>query len=316
VESIGVLCSAVSERRTQRARRNAALADTYLDELRVVRRLADNTITSYGRDLTTLIRFVDGREAELTGLSRHDLEAFVRQLMSSGLSPRSVARVVACVRGLFRFLVTDGVMDVSPAGDLRAPRAWPALPKSLSTDDVDRLIDQPDTTTASGLRDRALIELLYATGLRVSELVSLKPIDLNLRVGHLTCLGKGGKERLVPMGRPAIAWVTRYMKVARPQLLGDRTSPMLFVNARGGVSLSRVGFWKILKKYARSAGLPRYLSPHVLRHSFATHLLDRGADLRSIQTLLGHADLSTTQIYTHILDARLKAAYDEFHPRP
>ena len=304
------------ERRTAHGRRNAELADTYLDELRVARRLADNTIRSYRRDLTTLLRFVDGRGAALTGLSRHDLEAFVRQLMSSGLAPRSVARVVACVRGLFRFLVTDGVLDISPADDLRAPRAWPALPKFLSYDDIDRLIDQPDTTTAPGLRDRALIELLYATGLRVSELVSLKPADLNLKSGYLTCMGKGGKERLVPIGGAAVEWVTRYVATARPTLLGARTSPMLFVNARGGASLSRVGFWKILKKHARAASLPRYLSPHVIRHSFATHLLERGADLRSIQTLLGHADLSTTQIYTHILNARLKAVYDEFHPRP
>ena len=306
----------MSERRTTRARRNAELVDTYLDELRVARRLSANTLTSYGRDLTALLRFVDGRGAGLIDLSRHDLEAFVRQLMSSGLSPRSVARMVACVRGLFRFLVTDGVLNASPADDLRAPRAWTALPKFLSCDDVERLIAQPDTTTAAGLRDRALIEVLYATGLRVSELVSLKPVDLNLNVGYLTCMGKGGKERLVPMGGAAIEWVTRYMRTARPQLLGERTSAMLFVNARGGTSLSRVGFWKILKKHAQHAGLPRYLSPHVLRHSFATHLLERGADLRSIQTLLGHADLSTTQIYTHILNTRLKAVYDEFHPRP
>ena len=306
----------MSERRTARARRNAELADTYLTELRVARRLSQNTIASYGRDLTTLMRFVDGRRARLTALTRQDLEAFVRQLMSSGLSPRSVARDVACVRGLYRFLVTDGVLDASPADDLRAPRAWPALPKFLSLDDVERLIAQPDTTTAAGLRDRALIELLYATGMRVSELVAVKTVDLKLKAGYLTCMGKGSKERLVPMGSAAVEWVGRYARTARPKLLGGRTSPMLFVNARGGPGLSRVGFWKILKKYGRQAGLPRDLSPHVLRHSFATHLLDRGADLRSIQTLLGHADLSSTQIYTHILDARLKAVYDEFHPRP
>ena len=201
-----------------------------------------------------------------------------------------------------------------PADDLRAPRAWPALPKFLSCDEVDRLIDQPDTTSLLGLRDRALIELLYATGMRVSELVSVRSSDLNLRGGYLACLGKGSKERLVPMGRQAVKWVQRYMDTGRPHLLRGGDSPWLFLNFRGQ-QLGRVGFWKILKKHALGAGLSRELSPHVVRHSFATHLLERGADLRVIQDLLGHADLSTTQIYTHVLEARLKAVYDEFHPR-
>ena len=235
--------------------------------------------------------------------------------MASGLAPRSVARIVACVRGFYRFLQIDRHMPSNPADDLRAPRSWPALPKFLSMDEVDTLIRQPDTATAIGIRDRALIELLYATGLRVSELVSLRPGDLHLDAGYLICLGKGNKERLVPMGGAAVEWVRRYLASARPVLLGKRTSGWIFVNARGGIRLTRVGFWKRLKHYARQAGLPRDLSPHVLRHSFATHLLERGADLRSIQTLLGHADLSTTQIYTHVLAARLRAVYDECHPR-
>ena len=235
--------------------------------------------------------------------------------MASGLAPRSVARTVACVRGFYRFLLIDGHVNSNPADDLRAPRSWPALPKFLSIDEVDALIGQPDTTSAIGIRDRALIELLYATGLRVSELVSLQPGDLHLDEGYLTCLGKGNKERLVPIGGAAIEWLRRYFADARPALLGPRISDRVFVNARGGVRLTRVGFWKKLKHYARQAGLSRDLSPHVLRHSFATHLLERGADLRSIQSLLGHADLSTTQIYTHILAARLKAVYDECHPR-
>ena len=306
----------MTERRTARARINAALVDAYLDDLRVTRRLSDNTIESYGRDLTALMRYTDSRRTRVAALTRQDLEAFVRYLMTTGLSPRSVARVVACVRGFYRFLVTNGHARVNPADDLRAPRAWPALPKFLSCEEVDRLIEQPDASTAAGLRDRALIELLYATGLRVTELVSIRPEALNLRAGYLICMGKGGKERLVPIGSAAVDWVRRYTRTGRRQLLGGRESPRLFVNARGGGRLSRVGFWKILKKYGRLAGLRPDLSPHVLRHSFATHLLERGADLRSIQTLLGHADLSTTQIYTHILDARLKAVYDEFHPRP
>ena len=218
--------------------------------------------------------------------------------------------------GFYRFLMLDGHVAVNPANDLRAPRAWPALPKFLSMEEVDRLIEQPDTSTAKGLRDRALVELLYATGMRVSELVSLRPGDLNLAASYLTCTGKGAKQRIVPMGRQSVAWVRRYVDLGRAQLLRNRSSPYLFVNARRRTALTRVGFWKILKAYGRQAGLSPDLSPHVLRHSFATHLLERGADLRAIQTLLGHADLSTTQIYTHILEARLKMVYEQYHPRP
>ena len=290
---------------------NRELVEAYLDELRGVRRLSPNTVESYHRDLAGLLRFA-GRRRVVT-LGRPDLEAFARHLMESGLSPRSVARAVACVRGFFKFLVRDGQLRQDPADELRAPRAWPSLPRFLTCEQVDRLLHEPDTSTPGGLRDRALLELLYATGMRVSELVSVRPSDLNLKAGYLTCMGKGAKERLIPIGRHAVEWIGRYTRVSRPSLAAP-DSPWLFVNARGG-RLSRVGFWKILKKYAKQAGLPYELSPHVLRHSFATHLLERGADLRSIQTLLGHADLSTTQIYTHILEARLKAVYDEFHPR-
>ena len=289
------------------------LVDTYLDELRSARRLAPNTIESYQRDLASLVRYAEGDKRGIDQFDRSDLESFVRQLRTEGLSPRSVARAVACVRGFYAFLVRDGHAPRNPSDDLRAPRAWPSLPKCLSIDQVDQLINQPDTSTAIGLRDRALIELLYATGMRVSELVAVRPLDLNLKSGCLVCMGKGSKERLVPIGRHAVKWIRDYMTRARPTL-APADCPWLFVNARGG-RLSRVGFWKILKKHARLAGLPADSSPHVVRHSFATHLLDRGADLRSIQSLLGHADLSTTQIYTHVLEARLKAVYDEFHPR-
>ena len=287
----------------------------YLDELRVSRRLSPNTILAYRRDLDRLAVFAMRLDRSLERLDRHDLEAFIRQMLSSGLSPRSVARIVAGVRGFYRFLVLDGRLPGSPADDLRAPRSWPALPRFLSIDEVDRLLAQPDAGTPAGVRDRALLELLYATGMRVTELVTLKTGDVSLVGGFLTCLGKGARERIVPIGRVATDWVGRYLASARPTLLKDRESTFLFVNARGGLTLSRVGFWKIIKKYGRLAGLTQELSPHMLRHSFATHLLERGADLRVIQTLLGHADLSTTQIYTHILEARLKAVYDEFHPR-
>ncbi len=293
------------------------IVNEYLDHLRVERRLAAHTLESYARDLAALGRFAAGREQRIDALDRRALEAFVREQMHRGLAPRSVARRVAAVRGFYKFLVLDKRLDRSPADDLAPPRAWPALPKFLSIEDVDALIARPDVSTPRGLRDRAMIELLYATGLRVSELVNVRAADLHVQEQYLTCIGKGSKERIVPMGDQAADWIARYVRDARPHLMGSRRTArdaVLFLNGRGG-RLSRVGFWKILKRYGRAAGLPKTLSPHVLRHSFATHLLDRGADLRAIQLMLGHADLSTTQIYTHVLEARLRSVYDRFHPR-
>jgi integrase/recombinase XerD len=287
---------------------------TYLDHLRVERRLADHTLEAYDRDLAALASFAEELGRAVETLSRADLEALVRRRMTAGLSPRSVARGVAAVRGLYRFLVLTGRLAADPAADLKPPRAFATLPRFLAVDEVDRLIAQPDTATPLGLRDRALIEVVYATGMRVSELLGLRIADLTLSEGCLTCTGKGGKQRLVPIGDQAVAWLERYQREARPALVRDRRAPWVFVNARGG-RLTRVGFWKILKGHARTAGLPADLSPHVLRHSFATHLLERGADLRAIQMMLGHADLSTTQIYTHVLEARLRAIYDRYHPR-
>ena len=290
--------------------------DAYLTPLTVERRLAANSVESYARDLAMLGQFAAGSGTRPESLTRTDLESLVRSLMADGRSPRSVARAVACYRGFYRFLLIDGRLKTNPADDLRPPRAWKALPRYLSIDDVDLLLAQPDVSTPRGLRDRALIELLYATGMRVSELIGLRPADVNLESSYLTCTGKGQKQRIVPIGDEAGAWVRRYLRDARPQLLGKRSSPRLFVNARGGgPGLTRVGFWKILKTYARLAGLKMSISPHVLRHSFATHLLDRGADLRAIQMMLGHADLSTTQIYTHVLEQRMRSVYDRFHPR-
>jgi len=294
----------------------AAAIDAYLEHLRVERRVSGHTLEAYARDLRALADYAERRDRSVLALSRADLEGFVRDRMSRGLAPRSVARAVAAVRGLYKFLVVDQRLPVSPADDLAAPKSWPALPAALTVDEVDRLIAAPDVTTTRGLRDRAFIELLYATGLRVSELVGLGAADLNIEGGYLTCVGKGSKERLVPIGDEAARWVARYLAQARPALAaaGRGGGSRLFLNARGG-PLSRVGAWKVLKGYAPAAGLARGLSPHMLRHSFATHLLDRGADLRSIQMMLGHADLSTTQIYTHVLEGRLRTLYDRFHPR-
>jgi integrase/recombinase XerD len=296
-------------------RQRPAAIDAYLDHLRVERRLADHTLDSYGRDLAALAGFAHVRNRTIDSLERPDLEAFVRAQMARGLSPRSVARMVAAVRGLYRFLALDRQEARNPADDLHAPRAWPSLPKFLSMEEVDALIAQPDVATPLGLRDRAMIELLYATGLRVSELVSLRLSDLHLDEQFVTCIGKGNKERLVPIGEEAARWIRTYQASARGTLLKGRSSPRLFLNVRGG-PLSRVGFWKVLKQYGRRAHVRSTLSPHVVRHSFATHLLERGADLRAIQLMLGHADLSTTQIYTHVLEARLRSIYERFHPRP
>ena len=291
------------------------MIDAYITYLRDVRRVSPNTVESYARDLAGLAAYADERKQTVEALGRRELEAFVRSLMTRGLAPRSVARTVACVRGFYKFLALERKLDESPAADLRAPRAWPALPKFLSLEEVDALLAAPDASTPRGLRDKALLEVLYASGMRVSELVAVKPGDLNLDEGYLTCVGKGDKQRIVPVGQNAADWLTRYVRDGRAALLRKRSSPWVFVNARDGGPLSRVGFWKVLKAYGVRAGIAREISPHVLRHSFATHLLERGADLRAIQVMLGHADLSTTQIYTHVLEARLRAVYDRFHPR-
>ena len=287
----------------------------YLSHLEVERRVAANTLAAYRRDLARLAAAADRRKQPIEALSRSDLEREVREAMASGLSPASTARFVATVRGFYRFLRVSGRAAQNPSDDLHAPRAFLSLPKFLSLDEVDALLAAPDVSTPRGVRDRALIEVLYATGLRVSELVGLRIADVRLEQGYLQCAGKGGKQRLVPLGEEAVAWVRRYLAEGRPALTRQRESPWLFLNARNARALGRIGFWKILKGYGAAAGVRSRLSPHVLRHSFATHLLDRGADLRAIQAMLGHADLSTTQIYTHVLEARLRLVYDRFHPR-
>ena len=287
----------------------------YLRHLEVERRLAAHTLEAYARDLARLARFAAARRTRVEALTRTALETFVRDAMASGISPASVARLVAAVRGFYRFLRTTERVAENPAEDLRAPRTFTSLPRFLAAEEVDALLAAPDVSTARGLRDRTLIEVLYATGLRVSELVGLRLPDVRLSEGLIQCLGKGRKQRVVPLGDEAAAWIRRYVAEARPVLAKGRESVWLFLNARDARALSRSGFWKILKAYGRRAALRSRLSPHVIRHSFATHLLERGADLRTIQTMLGHADLSTTQIYTHVLEARLRQAYDRFHPR-
>jgi integrase/recombinase XerD len=291
-----------------------AITEEYLDHLRVERGLAPNSLLAYGRDLARLGVYARGRRKTLLALRQADLADFMGNLRSAGLSPRSVARSVHCIRGLYRFAVREGRLPVDPMENLKAPRAFKGLPRSLTPAQVDALLEAPDATTPLGIRDRAMLEVLYASGLRVSELIGLKPGDLDLEVGLLTCFGKGRKERLVPVGGVAVRWVVRYLREVRPTLTKDGGDPSLFLNQRGR-RLSRMGVWSIVRRHAVTAGVERVLTPHVLRHSFASHLLERGADLRSLQAMLGHADISTTQIYTHVTRERLRKLYDQFHPR-
>ena len=286
----------------------------YLDHLRVERALAANSLEAYGRDLARLEAWAGERGRRPEGLRQADLSDFIGFLHGRGLGPRSVARAVHGIRGFYRFAVREGRLEADPMENLRPPRAFKALPRFLTTAQVDRLLASPDVSVPLGLRDRAILEVLYATGLRVSELTGLRPADVDLVVGIVTAFGKGRKERLVPLGREAQGWVGRYLAEARPVLARGRASPALFLNHRGG-RLSRMGLWGIVRRHAVASGVERVLTPHVLRHSFATHLLERGADLRALQAMLGHADISTTQIYTHVTRERLRRVYDQFHPR-
>lgn len=280
-----------------------------------------NTRLAYERDLARLALFAKTREKSVEQLARPDLEALVRASMVEGRSAASTARLVSGVRGFYRFLAISGRISANPAVDLKPPRAPKALPRFLSAPEVEALLAAPDVSTPRGLRDRALLEVLYATGLRVTELVKLKATEVRRDEGYVQVLGKGGKERIVPLGETARDWIDRYVRDARSRLSDDRACQELFVSGwrekgtRRPRPLTRAGFWKLLRGYGRQAGIRSHLSPHVVRHSFATHLLEHGADLRAIQAMLGHSDLSTTQIYTHVLEARLRHVYDRFHPR-
>jgi integrase/recombinase XerD len=286
----------------------------YLDHLRVERGLALNSLLAYGRDLAKLTDFAAARGRIALELGQRDLADFMGALRDQGLSARSVARAVHAVRGLYRFAVREGRLESDPMENLRAPRAFTALPRYLSLDQVDALLAAPAGSGPLALRDRAILEVLYASGLRVSELTGLRVEDVDLDVGILRCLGKGRKERLVPVGDQACACVRRYLEEARPGMARRGVSPFLFLSNRGA-RLTSSGLWGLVRRHAVAAGVEHVLTPHVLRHSFATHLLERGVDLRSLQAMLGHADISTTQIYTHITSERLRRIYDKFHPR-
>jgi integrase/recombinase XerD len=286
----------------------------FLDFARVEKGLARNSIESYHRDLIEFSRFVHKLGKSSGEITREDLRNFLKLLYERNLAPRSAARILVSIRGFFAFLVREGRVEHDPTSEIEAPKLDQSLPKTLSADEVEQLLAQPDTSTPLGLRDKALLELLYATGMRVSELIHVRLADIDKEMGIVRCLGKGNKERLIPVGKSAIRAVEAYMAQSRAALVGKKTSPWLFVN-RWGAVLSRVGSWKIISAYGRKAKIPTKLTPHLLRHSFATHLLERGADLRSIQLMLGHSDISTTQIYTHVMKERLKQVYQSHHPR-
>jgi integrase/recombinase XerD len=284
----------------------------YLSFLRVEKGLSSNTLNSYRRDIEKLGAFAKGCGMEIQNLSRGEVGGWVKSLLEAGLSPRSIARAVSGVKGFYKFLLRDGLIKDDPTSDLLSLKLPRNLPSFLSEDELDGLLRGPDLGSIIGLRDRAILELIYATGLRVSEAVGLTLNDLDMERGIVTCRGKGGKQRFVPVGRSALKFVREYLKV-RPELSGEKVSAQLFLK-KGGGSVTRQDVWQLVKKYARTLELDG-VSPHSLRHSFATHLMQRGADSRSVQTLLGHSDLGTTQIYTHITNRHLRDAYETFHPR-
>jgi integrase/recombinase XerD len=295
-----------------------AASDAYLNYIRVERGLSRNTLEAYGSDLYKFTEFLLNRRLSLSRVKRDDVVDFLSSLYRSGLDSRSVARHLVTVRSFFKFLVTDGIVNTDPTTNLESPKIRQTLPSFLSVKEIEKLLTLPDVRTPLGLRDRALLDVLYSCGLRVTELVSLRADNIDFELGCIRCIGKGDKERLVPIGRKALESVQKYMAEARPRLMRSRRraklSNAIFINAHGG-QLGRVGIWKILAAYGRAMGLRKKLTPHKLRHSFATHLLDRGADLRSVQMMLGHADISTTQIYTHVMEDRLKNVYKAHHPR-
>jgi integrase/recombinase XerD len=288
--------------------------DLFLDYLTVEKGLAKNSLASYGTDLRRFGAYLAKKDIELDDVERVEIVRHFQSLRTAGISARSVARALAAIRGLFRFLVTEKHLKRDPSENIENPKLWSNLPQSLQPSEVEALLRAPDRATPEGMRDAAMLELLYATGLRVSELIHVKIEDVVMDGGFLRTVGKGSKERVVPFGDVARDAVVTYLERGRPQLLKRADPPHLFLSTRGR-AMSRQSFWMKIVRYARQAGIKSHISPHVLRHSFATHLLENGADLRSVQMMLGHSDISTTQIYTHVSRARLQKMYDQYHPR-
>jgi integrase/recombinase XerD len=295
----------------------AVAISSFLTHVQVEKGLAVNTLSAYRRDLAKFEDFAKKRKLALAAVKRDDLVDFLASLYRQKLESKTVARHLVTLRNFFRHAQVEESITEDPTAHLESPKIRRSLPGYLRLDEVEKLLELPDQTTPLGLRDRAMLEVLYSTGLRVSELTSLRVMDLDTKVGCVRCIGKGDKERIVPVGRKALAIVEKYLRHGRMALIGTTrgtAGAFLFLNRRGG-RISRVGVWKIFSSYGRKAGLRVPLTPHMLRHSFATHLLERGADLRSVQLMLGHSDISTTQIYTHVVEERLKQIYKAHHPR-
>ena len=289
--------------------------DQFLNYLTVERGHSPHTLDGYGRDLTRYLDYLQGAGIDTpASIGPAEVLHYLVRLKEEGLSPRSRARALVAVRGFHKFLLAEGIVATNPTGQIEAPRTLQRLPHTLAPTEVEALLAAPKGSAPLDGRDRAMLEVLYATGLRVSELIGLKLTDLQLDVGYLTAFGKRRKQRIIPLGEMATGEVRRYLVTDRPLLLGNGDSEFLFLN-RGGKGLTRQGFWKIIKRRALQGGIGKKITPHTLRHSFATHLLENGADLRAVQTMLGHADISTTQIYTHVSRERLRRLHEQHHPR-
>lgn len=291
------------------------LIDSFLTYLTAVKGLSKNTLESYGRDILKLAVFLEGKDiTHIDQVGYKHILDFLTYLKEQGLNTRSTSRTLISVRQFFKFLLAEKFIESDPTFLIRTPKIKMGLPETLSLEDVEKLLSSPDESSPEGIRDKSMLEVLYATGIRVSELVELGLNDVNFELGYIIAYGKGSKQRIVPIGEKAKIKLREYLDTSRPRLLKSRTSPHLFVT-RLGRKMTRQGFWKIIKAYSRKSGLTKKISPHTLRHSFATHLLERGADLRAIQVMLGHSDISTTQIYTHIERERLKEVHKKYHPR-
>jgi integrase/recombinase XerD len=291
---------------------NRKLIEDFITAIRVEKGLSNNTIRSYRNDLNILCEFLGGKKKILLTTERDDLVGLLTLLKDEGKSDASIARLMSSVRGFFKFALTEKLIKRDPTAYMSTRKAWQTLPRFLTQEEVDKLLEQPDLNDDAGVRDRAMLELLYATGLRVSELVSLGMADVELEAGSLSCFGKGSKQRRIPIGRSSIRFLKNYF-AARQRMLRGKRSDLLFVEPNGN-PITRQKFWKIITRYGESAGLG-HVTPHMIRHSFATALIENGADLRSVQMMLGHSNINTTQIYTHVTNERLKSAYKQFHPR-
>lgn len=291
------------------------MLESFLTYLVVIKGLSKNTSHSYKTDIEKLFAFIESKELDsITKLKSNHISEFLAELNISGLNISSINRCIVSVKQFFKYLMLENIIKTDPTANLVSPRMKKTIPDVLSLEDIEKILNVPDLTKFEGLRDSAMLEILYASGLRVTELVELKQVNINYDHGYLIVMGKGSKERIVPIGMTSIKKINDYLELSRPHLAKDKISDYLFITRRG-TCFTRQGFWKLIKAYAKEAGILKNISPHTIRHSFATHLLERGADLRTIQLLLGHSDISTTQIYTHVESKRLREIHNKYHPR-